>query len=1243
MAMITRWCIPTVPPLLKSSLMAAITTLCSLSIVAQEPVRTEQNQPTQHQDSQARDTQSETEKRVMNCAVMLGMTLETVLREQPVMFDARPFADTLYQVLYVKPEDMSTASRYMAKTYLQAFFFLSGDARIDYPDMERCLAVTGKNAAFHTQPFLVCAYGYSQWAKEQGLTDKAIAAMQLGLKAHDKLYPDSTTVFSQAFNLNLSEIYYTQKEWRLAGRYAERMLVDMNRLGQSDSEEYFETLSLVAFTHKMSGQKVKADSCLVKIQQHMEEHGETADEKYMDVVLDRAEIQQSLGHYDQAESLLVKAQSNLKPSDELHQEVTLELAQLYTAQEQNEKVIAIVKQMLSQFEKTPPPSARMLIPWIVFCNNPLSTNEGQRFVHLLQKMQDGSVENMAVLAYAYSHAYDYEKAMQTTQRMEEAYAQLSAEEQEDLQDCLQSLYSQLGDIDRQIELDKQQVASIEKVVGNRHELYARALALLGTTYSLKGDYYRSLQMLDSCVNIPGIDNEVQIGAYKSMAEVYADMGDFRRSTHYATVLLNHTDDATTQRELMGRIVVNLICELDIRQSDIDEQGKADTDSLKQMLIDYANRSLRFCQEHFGESHINTIEATEYLAAAYYLTDNTAQMKQTLQTLEQNIRQNLKNQQLQKIYLEGLSVYYQEIGEYSKALSLVDSTSLQKKNVMLAEARSTLEALSELHLDMGHHSLAQHYFEQLAHTLMAATSNQMNTLTSQARQHYWRLSRNVLSGAGKYIQSTGQPDPFAGTIYDLALYTKDILLGSEQAFVRAVRSTGDQVLMEKMRQMMNLRTDIVQHPEMAAKEMAAKNQYAEQLERELLASCQKAHIGTPNEQQANWHQVQQALPDSAMAIEMVQYKQRDHSDHYGAVLLRKDWTAPIFVPMGRKAQFDSIKPQDLSQPTCQQVWQFAQPYLEGLNAIYFSPIGIFHRLPIEDMLPATHIAASQPLQLYRLSSTRQLLPTPTEPGHDAVVYGGLTYNLSLEEMKQNAQKNDSTRGAGAVMRLKELKGTAIEADSIVRLISESPQANMAVTPYRGKEGTEESLKALSGQRKQLLHIGTHGFYSPQSRTAASLSLMHGLLPVANAEDIALAQSGLYMAGGDNKKLGQTIPDGVDDGALTAQEIAALDFRGLNLVTLSACQSAMGDISSDGVFGLQRGFKKAGAQSILMSLWNVDDEATCLLMTEFYRHWIGEQKSKHEALEQAKRTVRSHKEKGWDSPKYWAAFILLDGHK
>lgn len=115
--------------------------------------------------------------------------------------------------------------------------------------------------------------------------------------------------------------------------------------------------------------------------------------------------------------------------------------------------------------------------------------------------------------------------------------------------------------------------------------------------------------------------------------------------------------------------------------------------------------------------------------------------------------------------------------------------------------------------------------------------------------------------------------------------------------------------------------------------------------------------------------------------------------------------------------------------------------------------------------------------------------------------------------------------------------------------------------------------------------------------------------------------------------------IGDNKLMSSEISLLNLHGLDLVTLSACDSGLGDITGDGVFGLQRGFKKAGANSILMSLWKVDDEATCKLMTEFYSNWIGKKMTKHDALEAAKKTVRETK--GWEDPKYWASFILLDG--
>lgn len=114
------------------------------------------------------------------------------------------------------------------------------------------------------------------------------------------------------------------------------------------------------------------------------------------------------------------------------------------------------------------------------------------------------------------------------------------------------------------------------------------------------------------------------------------------------------------------------------------------------------------------------------------------------------------------------------------------------------------------------------------------------------------------------------------------------------------------------------------------------------------------------------------------------------------------------------------------------------------------------------------------------------------------------------------------------------------------------------------------------------------------------------------------------------------EGIDDGLLTSKEIAEMNLTGAKLVVMSACQTGLGEISGEGVFGLQRGFKKACAQTLLMSLWEVDDRATNELMTRFYSNLASGQ-DKHSALRNAQNHV---KEVCGPDPSLWAGFILLD---
>ena len=114
---------------------------------------------------------------------------------------------------------------------------------------------------------------------------------------------------------------------------------------------------------------------------------------------------------------------------------------------------------------------------------------------------------------------------------------------------------------------------------------------------------------------------------------------------------------------------------------------------------------------------------------------------------------------------------------------------------------------------------------------------------------------------------------------------------------------------------------------------------------------------------------------------------------------------------------------------------------------------------------------------------------------------------------------------------------------------------------------------------------------------------------------------------------------EDGVLTAKEISRIDLHGLDLVVLSACETGLGDVSGEGVFGLQRGFKKAGANTMLVSLWKVEDDATQLLMTEFYRNLLSG-KTKRRSFQEAQQALRCAKGGRFNRWECWASFVMID---
>jgi CHAT domain-containing protein len=195
--------------------------------------------------------------------------------------------------------------------------------------------------------------------------------------------------------------------------------------------------------------------------------------------------------------------------------------------------------------------------------------------------------------------------------------------------------------------------------------------------------------------------------------------------------------------------------------------------------------------------------------------------------------------------------------------------------------------------------------------------------------------------------------------------------------------------------------------------------------------------------------------------------------------------------------------------------------------------------------------------------------------------------------------------GGSVRLPALPAAGREGRSVA--------SALGVAPLIGAAATERVVRARMADAA-VVHLATHGFaYSADARVLDSF--------VALAPDSA--------------------GDSAGNGLLTVGEVIDEAPRlTADLVVLSACQTGLGNLTqAEGTVGLQRAFLAKGARSVLVSLWSVSDEATELLMRRFYTHWLGDadRPSKAEGLRRAQADVRQTK--GFEHPRYWAAFQLV----
>jgi len=301
-------------------------------------------------------------------------------------------------------------------------------------------------------------------------------------------------------------------------------------------------------------------------------------------------------------------------------------------------------------------------------------------------------------------------------------------------------------------------------------------------------------------------------------------------------------------------------------------------------------------------------------------------------------------------------------------------------------------------------------------------------------------------------------------------------------------------------------------------------------------------------------------------------------------------------------------------------------------VYFSPDGVYHQISLKTLFnPKTSKYLLEELDIHTLSTPRDILAIGNEKelakqmeNYKVYLFGYPDYSFGKKDKKQKTEKDANQyrnqRFWNNEGSISSLPGTRKEIESIVSLLK---QAKIPHQYYLEEHANETNLKNV--QNPYVLHIATHGFFLSQNDT----------LTISNQDiNTILLKSGLLFAGAENAL--QSTEMTTEDGIFTALEVLNLDLENTELTVLSACETGLGEIQNgEGIFGLQRAFLQAGAKSILVSLWKVDDAATQEMMRLFYENLLIKKQEKHVAFANSQKKLREK----YKEPYYWGAFVMI----
>lgn len=628
----------------------------------------------------------------------------------------------------------------------------------------------------------------------------------------------------------------------------------------------------------------------------------------------------------------------------------------------------------------------------------------------------------------------------------------------------------------------------------------------------------------------------------------------------------------------------------------------------------------------GQSHPLYLQSVSNLFFSYLDADSIDQASSTLRLYEQNAIMSVDgyyNILFHHILLAKKKGNYKDVKDYYQKAMVCAKTSEMKEKL--------IQQMPSVYLALGDTiSFVKLKKEQLASIRKEIISDYYQQSSSE-RQRQVEPIRGVLDDAMKNAFIVSE---MITPALDFALFNKGLLFHTDAEIKKVLKIRGGnsslyQNYLDKKGQ--------IEYAKTRGDSLTIKNLQEQTLKIERDLSQEFVSLkGLSKKLDITSKDVVRNIGSKSLAIDFVRYWDAD-TIKYGAFVFSSRMTSPVLIDLftekylqqeaflsDNKVNYNFFK--DKTKENFRMVWGKLTSYMNNYTNVYFSADGLLNKLAIEYLCDENKIPVSERYNLHRVFHLADI-KSSSDIGNNYAILGVHNHDNPTIQDKELA-----IRGGEWI----NLDNVIPEVSSINTMLSSSTKGTVSV--YAVDDSVRESfVKSLNEKPITLLHVATHAFF--YNHDDLNNAVMKHQIDAPMAERALKADntslSGLVLRNGNKYRKMVDLPEKEDD-ILTSEEIENMSFPNLKLTVLSACQTGLGDIDGEGVWGLQRAFRIAGTQSLICTLDYVDDFWTQRFMKEFYES-LAQGQTIYKSFYDARNSI--YKE-NMSNPKIWAKFILIE---